>query len=70
MESQLVLGYILYVNGESVSVGRTLEGVQKDAKHYLNSNELLRIESSVGPAPTRIWNYDSKIQKWVELVRV
>ncbi|HLB90643.1 MAG TPA: hypothetical protein VJK29_23520 [Terriglobales bacterium] len=69
MESQLVFGYVLYVNGQAMSVGRTLEESQEVAEQYLNSTVPLRIVSTNAPAPMRTWNYDYAIQIWVELVR-
>lgn len=69
MESQLVFGYVLYVNGQARSVGQTLEESQKAAEQYLNSTVALRIVSTNAPAPMRTWNYDYAIRKWVELVR-
>ncbi len=69
MESQLVFGYMLYVNGQERSVGQTLEESQEAAEQYLNNTGPLRIVFTCAPAPTRTWNYDYAIQKWVELVR-
>jgi hypothetical protein len=74
MESQLVFGYMLYVNRQPTkSVSPTLEGAQEASKQFLNSEQPLRIVTtstpSNSPSPMRTWNYDYTIQKWVELVR-
>ena len=69
MESQLVFGYMLHVNGQPMSVRQTLEESQEAAKQYLNNTARLRIVSTNAPSTMRTWNYDYTIQKWVELVR-
>ena len=70
MESQLVFGFMLYVNEQQVpEFFRTLQAAQRDAEQYLSGKASLRIVSTDAPAPMRTWNYDYAIQKWVELSR-
>ena len=74
MASQLVFGYMLYVNGQPTAyISRTLEGAQEASKQFINNKQPLRIvttsTSSNAPSPIRTWNYDYAIQKWVEFVR-
>ena len=69
MESQLVFGYVLHVNGQPASVGLSLDEAKASANQYMASNATLQINSAVAPAPTRTWNYDYEIRHWVEFVR-
>jgi hypothetical protein len=69
METELIMGYILYADGKAVSVGRTLDEAQAAAGQYLSQTAKLQIQSAVAPAPTRTWNYDYTIQQWVEFIR-
>ena len=66
MESELIAGYVLHVDGKAVEVGRSLEEAKRFAEKYIAKRPALRIESAVAPAPTQIWNYDHEIKAWVE----
>lgn len=69
MESQLVFGYVLNVNGQPTSVGLSLDEAKNMAVPHMAQHATLQINSAVAPAPTRTWNYDYSIQQWVEFVR-
>lgn len=66
MESELVMGYVFYVDGKPTAVGKSLEETKRLAEEHMAGNRPLRIESMVAPAPSQTWNYDYGIQKWVE----
>lgn len=66
MESELVMGYVLYVDEKPTAVGKSLEESKRLAEQYMIDMRPLRIKSAVAPAPTQIWNYDYKIRMWVE----
>jgi hypothetical protein len=69
MESQLVFGFVLHVDGRPASVGLSFDEAKVLATPHIANNEALQIISSVAPAPSRIWNYDYAVHQWVELVR-
>ena len=69
MQTELIFGYMLQVNGQTVAVGKTLQEAQVAASQYLSKKEALEILSAVAPAPSQSWKYDYTIKKWVELVR-
>ena len=66
MQSELVMGYIVYVNGNATKVGRSLEEAKRLAEEHMVNRQPLRIESAVAPAPGQVWNYDYQIRAWVE----
>jgi hypothetical protein len=72
MESHLVFGFMLYVNGQQrPEVYGTLGEAKAAAKPFLESRPKLRIVSTREPAPQpmRSWNYDYEIQtedKWIQ----
>ena len=66
MESQLIAGFMLYVDGKPTDVGRSLEEAQQMATRYVAKRNALRIESAVAPAPSQIWNYNHELSAWVE----
>lgn len=68
MESELIMGYVLHVNGNAVAVGRTFQECKIAAEQYLSNKPALQIVSAVAPAPSQKWNYDYAISQWVESV--
>lgn len=66
MESELVMGYMVYVEGKATKVGRSPEEAKRLAEEYMPKRCPLKIESSVAPAPTQVWNYDYDNRSWVE----
>jgi hypothetical protein len=66
MQSELLMGYIVYVDGDATKVGRSLEEAKRLAEEHMVNKQPLRIESAVAPAPSQIWNYDYEIRAWVE----
>ncbi len=68
MESELIMGFVVYVEGTATKVGRSLEEAKRIAEEYVASKRPLRIESAVAPAPTQVWNYDYDIRAWVERI--
>lgn len=66
MAAELIMGYVLYVDGKPTSVGKSLDEAQQMGKRHMSGNRPLRIESAVAPAPSQIWNYDYDIKAWVE----
>ena len=68
MESELIMGYIVYVEGAATEAGRSLDEAKRLAEKYMARNCPLRIESAVAPAPIQVWNYDYDIRAWVERI--
>ena len=68
MGSELVMGYVVYVEGVATEVGRSLAEAKGLADKYIAKNRPLKIESAVAPAPAQVWNYDYNIRAWVERV--
>lgn len=68
MESELVMGYVVYVDGNATKVGRSFDEAKQLAEEYMPSKRPLRIQSAVAPAPTQTWNYDYDIGRWVERI--
>ena len=74
MDSQLVHAYMLHVDGIATAVLPSLERAQAAASEYLDGTSTLGITTtsselttkSIGAASTREWNYDYRIQRWVE----
>jgi len=66
MGSELLMGFMLYVDDKLTAVGKSLEEAKRLAEPYLTDTRQLRIESAVAPAPTQIWNYHYDIRMWVE----
>jgi len=66
MAAELIAGYVLYVDGRAMSVGRSLDEAKHLGTQHMASRKPLRIESAVAPAPSQIWNYDYDIAAWVE----
>lgn len=66
MESELVMGYMLYVDEKPTAVGKSLEEARRLAEQHMSNTPPLRIKSFVAPAPTQFWNYDYDIRMWVE----
>jgi len=68
MESELIMGYIVYVDGTATKVGRSLDEAKRLGEEFMFKKCSLRIESAVAPAPTRVWNYDYNVPDWVERI--
>ena len=68
MESELIAGYILHIDGKAAEVGRSLEEAKRLAENYIPKKYALQIKSAVAPAPTQVWNYDYDLKSWVERI--
>lgn len=66
MESELVMGYLVYVDDEVTAVGKSLDDAKKVGERYISDARRLKITSAVAPAPTQVWIYDHSIRMWVE----
>ena len=58
-------GFLLYVDGKALGVGKSLKDAKAMAVAYTSSE--MRIESRTSP-PSQIqsWTYDVTIQDWIE----
>lgn len=66
MESELVMGYLVYVDDNLTAVGKSLDEAKQVGGRYVSDARRLKITSAVAPAPTQVWIYDHSIQMWVE----
>ena len=58
---------IFYVNNLlTKSVHDTLSVTQASAREYIGEKKPLMIETVNSPHPVQTWNFDYKINKWVE----
>ncbi len=73
MSSELIHGFILYVNERPTkSISPTLEEAQAAAQEFMTNKPMLRIQTTSTdhryPSPIEVWNYDYNISAWVPRV--
>ena len=82
MNTQLVRGFMAYVDENLVTVRDTFEEAKTAAEEHLTTSSptaAFQIRSAtsevfvgsghVGASPMRKWNYDRKLEQWVEFLQ-
>lgn len=63
---KVIMKYMLYVDGNPIQVVNSLKEAKQLATRHITDRKLVKIESFVAPAPSKIWIYDIKVESWVE----
>ena len=64
--AELLMGYILFVDGKALSVHMSLQEAQEAAKPHVDRKRTITIEWRIAPAPTEIWYYDHELPGWIK----
>ena len=66
MAAELVMDYVLFVDGKALSVHKSLQEAQGAAKPHIDRKYPVTIERCIAPAPSEIWYYDYGLPSWVK----
>lgn len=82
MSSNLVHGFMAYVDGNLVAVRDAFDDAKTAAEEHLTmssptasfqirsaTSDVFAGRGYVGASPMRTWNYDRKLKQWVEFLR-